>query len=495
MPSWVKKRFVCEAPLIASIDVLVCGGGPAGIAAALAAARSGASTMLIEQHGCLGGVATNSLVGIWLGSYSRDGKFPVIGGIFREILHRLWQEGGATLPEEDVPPQGPFTQRGEPGLIRLGSRHVGYAPWHGRVSAIDFEIFKLLSEKMLLESGVRIRYFTHFVKANMKKNKIVGVYVFSKAGIEYIEAKVVVDATGDADVAYTAGCPTEKGREEDGLNSPVTIMILVNNVKSRKFKKYCEETGDYRLKNIVHKLLESNEWPFNFENIICCELKKRGMFCINALRLTGLDGTNPEDLSQSMIEGREQAAKLFKIMKKYVPGFEKADLIQTSYVPGVRDTRRIVGLYKVTVQDLINGVEFADTIALSGYHWDMPDPKKPSYQRLLGKIELSAPYSCIPYRCMLPKNVSNLIVPGRAISCEWEALGPLRVMPVCFATGQAAGCAAALAVYHNRSLCEISPKILQRMLRKQGAILPPVPRSNIIINNVKTYPKGDDIKL
>jgi len=473
----MRKRFVSEAPLIASVDVLVCGGGPAGIGAAVAAARQGASTMLIEQQGCLGGVATNVLIGTWVGSYSRNGAYPVVGGIFSEIVDRLAAEGAAIPAEKDVPPQFSLAERKvmvvqpDSKFHAVGSRHLGYAPWHGRAVAFEFEPCKRVCEELVLEAGVRIRYFTSFVAPDLKENKLKGVYVFSKGGLEYIKAKVVVDATGDADVAFRSGCPTVKGRAEDGLMSPATLILVLEDVDSLAFEKYCKQTGDVRLRSIIERLKNQGKWPFLFEAIICCEMPRRGRFFINTLRLTGIDGTDPNDLTRGMIEGRKQAKKLLEILRRYVPGFAKARLVQTSQVLGIRDTRRIVGEYMITVEDLIQGRHYEDTIALSGYQWDMADPKCPSCQRMEGK-PIGLPYVEIPYRSLLPQGVRNLVVAGRCISCEWDALGPIRIMPACFAMGQAAGTAAALSLSNDGVVHKVNLHILQEGLVQQGAILP-----------------------
>lgn len=470
----MQKLFTTKAPLVATVDVLVCGGGPAGIGAAVAAARQGASVMLVEQQGCLGGVATNTLVGVWLGSYSRDGAYPVVGGIFNEIVKRLVEEGAAIPAEEDVPPQFSLAERKtalDSGFHSLGSRHVGYAPWHGRAVAFEFEPCKRICEELAQEAGVRIRYFTSFVAPELKRDSLEGVYVCSKNGLEYIKAKVIVDATGDADVAFRCGCPTTKGRAEDGLMSPATLILVLEDVDSLAFELYCKQTGDVRLRKIVEELKNQGKWPFPFEVIICCEMPHRGRFFINALRLTGIDGTSADDLTKGMIEGRRQAKKLLEILQKRVPGFAKARLVQTSTVLGIRDTRRIIGKYIIKVKDIMKGRHYEDTVALSGYQWDMPDPKRPSLQKMEG-IHIGLSYVEIPYRSLLPQKVKNLLVAGRCISCEWDALGPIRTMPVCFATGQAAGTAAALSLTRGGDVHIIDVDVLQETLVDQGAILP-----------------------
>jgi len=452
----MREQLAMEARVIEEVDVLVCGGGPAGTAAAMAAARQGAKTMLIEQHGSLGGVATNALVGVWLGSYSRDGAYPVIGGIFSEIVERLVAAGGAIPAAADG----------------FGSRHIGFADWHSRTIPFDFEICKQVCDQVAIEAGVNLRYFTTFVAPQLSNGRIQGAFIHSKNGLEFIHARTIVDATGDADVCHRAGCPTLKGRAEDGLMSPASMIFVVEDVDYQEFEDYCQGTGDVRLRKVVADIKQNGEWPFPFDIIIACETIKRGRYFVNTLRQTGVDGTRVEDLTRAMIEGRQQAAQLFNLMRRYVPGFSSGRLVQTAPVIGIRDTRRIIGDFQVTKDDLIQTRHYDDTVALSGYQWDMADPKRPSHQRMEG-AKTDLPYAEIPYRALLPQGSENLIVAGRCISTDWDALGPLRIMPACFAMGQAAGNAAAMATQSGISIREVDTDMLRQRLMAQGAILLP----------------------
>ena len=447
------ERMGIDAPVIDDVDVLVVGGGPGGIGAAVAAARRGMRTMLIERHGCLGGVATNCLVGIWLGSYSRDGAYPVIGGVFDEIVERMVKEGGAIPARQDVVG---------------GTRHLGYAPWHGRTVPFEYECCKRVTEQVVLDAGVRVRYFTNMIEPKVAGDRIEGVFVHSANGVEYIRTKVVVDASGDGTVAYLAGCPMVKGRPEDGLQSAPTLIFTVEDVDSQAFERHARETGDVRFRQAIAEYEKQAPWPFAFRHINCCEMPRRGSFFINTGQILGVDGTNADDISRAMVEGRQQALALMGMLKKMVPGFEKARLTHTASMLGLRDTRRIVGRYWVTVADVTSGVSYDDTVALSGYQWDMADPKEPSKQRMEGK-EIKRPYAEIPYRSLLPQKVENLIVAGRSVSCDWDVLGLFRIMPACFAMGQAAGTAAALR--KKAALANVNITELRRCLIADGAIL------------------------
>lgn len=433
--------------------------------------------MLIEQRGCLGGVATNALVGTWVGSCSRDGAYPVVGGLFIEIVDRLVSEGGAIPASEDPAPRFSLAERKvseEPvtrsGEMAGGSRHAGYAPWHGRLVPFEFEPCKRVCEQLALEAGVRLRYFTSAVRPRMEGRRVRGVFAYSKNGMEFVKAGAVVDATGDADIAYRAGCPTVQGRAEDGLMAPATMIFVVEDADSYAFERYCQETGDVRLRSIIAELKKEGRWPFPFEIIICAEMPHRGRFFINTLRQTGIDGTDADDLTRAMIEGRQQALELMGVLRQVVPGFADARMVQTAPVIGIRDTRRIVGRHQVSVEDIVQGAHHPDTVALTGAQWDMADPKRPSRQRMEG-VGVALPHVEIPYRSLLPQGADNLIVAGRCVSSDWHALGPLRIMPACFAMGQAAGTAAAMVAQGDSAMHEIDVRALRADLRSQGAIL------------------------
>ena len=194
--------YSSPARLAGEYDVVVCGGGPAGIAAAVAAAREGAKVLIVEQAGYLGGAGTHALVNVWHGNYTRDHKERVVAGIFQEIADLLVAKGGAIPAEEDVV---------------SGTPHMGYGAIHGRTTPFDVEICKRELENFLLDEGIKLRYFTSFVDTDVKNGRIQGLYLFGKSGMSYVKTKAVVDATGDADVAYKAGCPTVKGTKDQGL--------------------------------------------------------------------------------------------------------------------------------------------------------------------------------------------------------------------------------------------------------------------------------------
>ena len=455
----MSEALSLDAPVIADVEVLVCGGGPAGIGAALAAARQGASTMIVEQQGCLGGVATSGLIGTWFGSYSRDGRYPVVAGIFKEIVDELLAQNAAKPPTND--------QEG-------GSAYSGYAPWHRATVPFEFEPAKRLFDRMQLDAGVKLRYFTSALYPKVKDGRIQGMFVASKNGIEFVRAQIVIDATGDADVAYRAGCPMLIGLEEEGHRgwmTPGSMSFVLEEVDAQAFGDYCR-AGDYRFRELIAALREKGDWPFSDNIFIAFELPNPKQYYVKVSPTTheqGFDGTDADALTMGMIEGRRSVKTLLDILRQHFPGFANARLTQTSPVFGVRTTRRIVGEYKVTVSDVLGGKDFEDTIALTGYHWDMATPG--TEQRLLHKVKIALPYAAIPYRCLVPKGVDNLLAPGRAVSADWDVLGPYRIMPSVFAMGQGAGTAAAMAARDGVAMRDVDPMALRVSLRAQGAIV------------------------
>ena len=455
----MNERISLEAPIIASVDVLVCGGGPSGIAASIAAIRQGVKTMLVESQGNLGGMATSGLIGILMGSWSRDGKYPVVGGIFNEIVDRLAEEGAALRASDDTP---------------LGTRYAGYAPWHGRTVPIEFEAAKRVFEEMVIEAGVRLRYFTQTIAPKVQDQRVRGVFVHSKSGLEYIRARTIIDTTGDADIVAQAGCPVLLGLEDEGHKgwmSPASLSYILEDVDYQTFEAYCRG-GDYRFRNLISELREKDEWPYG-NVFIGFEMLTPSRFFIKVEpKLDGFNGLDADELTYGMVEGRAKVKEQVAILQKHFPGFAKARLVQTAPVMGVRSSRRIVGHYKVTVDDVRQGVSFPDRVALSGYHWDMATPNDQE-QRMLHKVAYGKPYAEIPYRCLVPQEIKNIIVAGRSISVDWDVMGIFRIMPACFAMGQAAGIAASFAASHKTSFIELDVSWLQNTLLEQGAILSP----------------------
>ncbi|WP_176706060.1 FAD-dependent oxidoreductase [Paenibacillus hemerocallicola] len=438
-------------------DVVVCGGGPSGIPAALAGARAGLKTLLIESTGQLGGVGTSAGVTHLLGGRTLDNKHDCVAGIFREITEGLYARGEAidprAIPDEKYSPFG----------------------WlKGLVSGVPFNpiaMTALLDEKML-EAGVDVLYFTGCVDALTDGDRITHIVAFNKSGLFAVPTSAVVDATGDADMAARCGCPVVKGREEDGLMTPATLIFHVEGVDQEQTAAYIYEHESPRFREMIRSLRERGIWDFPYDIFISVQVHEKGTMMINTSRICDVDGTDGRSISRGMMRGRSETHRLMAIMREHFPGFGNARIKLVAPVLGIRETRRIVGDYVYTVQDVLDQRDFPDTIGFSGYGWDLPDPKKPSYQPLAesGK-KLKRRYTPIPYRCMVPRRVTNIICPGRAISVERDVLGPLREQGPCYAMGHAAGLAAVQAVRENKPFAAVDTERLRADLRKQGAIV------------------------
>lgn len=446
-------RIQKNVPVSGDYDVAVCGGGPAGCAAALSAARAGLSVLLLEGQGQLGGMGTSGLVSHWLGGRTGDGRW-VVGGIFRALSEKAASRGIALLPKADAA--------------------VKYQPhgWFGGlVHGVPFDPFAMaaLLDDELLAAGVTVLFDTRAVDAVVKDGAITHVLTANKSGLQAVAVRAVIDATGDADLAARIGCAVCLGRDGDHLMTPATLMFHVDNVDQDAVAGYIAEKDQPRFKDLIADLRLKGEWPFPYEIFICVQLTEPGTMMINTPRLCDVNGTDPVSLSEAYRRGRAEIQQLMDVMRRRFPGFQNARLKAVAPLMGVRETRRIAGDYVLSVDDLMSGKPFDDTIGVSCYGWDLPDPKKPSLQPMHGVRK--APFTPIPYRILVPQLVTNLVCPGRAVSVERDVLGPLRVMAPVMAMGEAAGLAAAQVVGEGIPFAQVDVTALRDALRKQGAIV------------------------
>lgn len=448
-----------EVTVAAEADVLVIGGGPSGIGSAIAAARKGAKTVLVERYGFLGGNATASLVGPFMTSYSDDGNTQLIRGIFDELVRRMETMDGAIHPEN----------------VRNLSAHAGYRKHgHDHVTPFDPEVMKLVTMEMMEEAGVRLFLHTFLVDVIVENNKVIGVLVASKSGLQIIKAKLVVDCSADGDVAYRAGVPMKTGRISDGLTQPMTLFFRMGNIDDHVIDEYREqhpEEGDRLFAGIIDAARERGEWTVARDKVAMYKSTQNGVWRFNITRIQMLDGTNVEDLTRAELLGRRQVFQLVQFFRKHLPGFENAILIDTAAQVGVRETRRITGEYELTLQDLIEPTAFPDVIALCGYPVDIHNPVGHD-GGCTDEFPTANAYE-IPYRSLVPIGITNLLVAGRCISATHEALSAVRVMPPCFAMGQAAGISAAICVEQNIMPRDVNTSLLQKELLKQNAYLGP----------------------
>jgi hypothetical protein len=462
MDTNVKISF--NVPVILKTDILVVGGGPAGFCAAIAAARLGARTMLIEQGSCCGGMATQGLVGPFMTCYDKDGEIMIIRGLFEEVVNRLVERGGAIHPSK-IPAPSAFTS-----YITHG---------HSHVTPFDPEILKKLMDDMLVEAGVNVRYHTSFVKPLMEGRRVNGVVVHSKSGLEAILADVIIDCTGDADVAYRAGVLCTVGDEKNGFTQPATMFFRIDNVDSRKVEEeinanlhnfYSKDGVSYRCFHWrVAEARAKGDWTLSRVSIGMYRGVKPDEWSINTSRIMNINGTDADDLTKAEVEGRKQVEEIFAFMKKYVPGCENAVLLSSASTIGIRETRHIRGEYTLTADDCLNGVVPDDSILLASNSVDVHGaygPQSTKYQ-----VIKNGKWYGVPYRCLLPVDVEQLIVAGRCVSATPEAAGAIRVMPPCMAMGHAAGVAAGIAIKNKCTVIEVDIKELRTLLKEQNAFL------------------------
>jgi len=377
--------------------VLVCGGGPAGFAAALTAARHGAQTLLIERHPFLGGTWTAGALSIILDAYNKH-------GLIEEILARLARSGHSQI------------------WARF-SRYTVYG----------MKGMKYLLDDMIAETKVQVLLYTHAAAVIRDRNRIRGVITESKSGRQFIEAKIVIDATGDGDVASFAGCPYEKGRPSDGKMQPMTLMGRIGGYRG----------GPAHIQPLVD-ICRRAGWETSYSDItLYPQPNQPGVFILMATHLYG-DGTNAADLTAAEIRGRWEIRKTLEVLKQYGgDDWKDAFLIDTGPFVGIRETRRILGRYYLTIEDLKAGARFDDAICDVNFKVDIhyPDPKE---GRGLTHVD-HKPYQ-IPYRCLLAKDIDNLMMAGRCISGDHIAFASYRVTGDAVPMGEAAGLAAAMAL-------------------------------------------------
>jgi hypothetical protein len=459
-----------EIAVYAEVDVVVCGGGPAGVAAALAAARMRKHVLLVERYGFLGGMATAAGVnGLGGWHYDTDGR-PLIQGIPMEIMQRLAANGGADQK---------WVQRlNDPEVSREGLPYIFYGIGCYWIHTHP-EYMKLTLDDMMAEAGVHLLYHSLAVSPVMDRRTVRGVIVENKSGRKAILAGAVIDCTGDGDIAARAGAEYDQGRPDDGAFQPMSLIFTIGNAEVKKFYESIEKGNNplatNRYEGALRLARERGEFAINPNDLICSTIPlspDRPVANVNFTRVQKLDATDADDLTRAEILGRKQVFEAIAVMRRYMTGLEDCYLIALPAQIGLRESRRIRGEYVLTGDDIQRGARFPDGIGRGIYLIDIHNPNEVGMPSTL--VELDKPYD-IPYRCLVPQHVENLLVAGRCISGDHVALSSYREQSHCMVMGEAAGTAAALAVERGQRLGSIDTNALRTRLEMNGAnIGPPV---------------------
>ncbi len=447
---------VQKIPVIAEADVVVAGGGPSGVCAAVAAARHGASTILIEKNGYFGGACTAGLVNVWHSLYSMDKSEKVIGGLVDDAIGALKKRNAI----KDM----------------------------GNYSVVDTEAVKLVFDEFILNAGVVALFHTYVVGALSEEvGSIQAMLVENKSGRGAIKGKVYIDCTGDGDLAYQAGAEYEKGNK-NGAVQPPGLCVRLGLLRPKE--------AEVALKNgkvaatLAEHPMDYNNQPYTAHFYATPSLYRNDERMFTAARIVKTDCSDAFELSRAEIDGRRQIDWFVKTLRIKVPGFENIYIMDIAAEVAPRETRRFLGDYILTEKDILSGRQFQDVIAQGAQQVDIHNPtsggvvfkyldgsmisidrtgKKTKAMWTADGKRKDTQYYQIPYRVLLPRNMQNLMVAGRCISATHEALGATRVMVNCMQLGQAAGIGAAIASSKNRSPREIDLSMLQEGLRTSGA--------------------------
>lgn len=452
-------------------DVIVCGGGPSGFVAAIAAGRAGAKTLLVERYGFVGGMATSA----WLGPISpmHFGDERVVAGIPEEFVERMRINGGST------------------GHLRCTNPHGSGA----YLGFYDREHYKWTALQMLQEAGVKLLFHSFIADVRVEGDTVTAIEVSNKSGKTWYTSKVFVDATGDGDVAAKAGAEHTVGNSE-GVSQPGTLMFDMANVDTKALKKYMDEhREDFewasemvalapfspRLQqehfvgqgflDLIAKGVKEDDLYIGRDSLLFLTTTHPGLIHFNSTRIAGLDGRDAESLTEGEIDGRRQVMSVSDYIIKNVPGFENAYLAGTGTQIGIRESRHITGEYVITGEDVVNGRKFDDVVARGYFPVDIHNLKGKTGYVGGGVWADPADSYDIPLRTLIPIRLNGLVMAGRAISATHEAHGSLRTQGGAMGIGHAAGVLAAEAALRDEQPREVPYQAVEKVLLDQNASL------------------------
>jgi hypothetical protein len=442
-------------------QVLVIGSGSAGITAAVAAGRNGASVLLVENAGFLGGISATLP---WLGFHDRDYRM-VVKGMPLEFCRRLQAAGAASDFELDIKCLSAIS--------------------------INSHWWKIIAMQLVHEAGVKLLFHTQVVDTIREGDRIAGVIVENKSGRQRIEADVTIDCSGDGDVAARGGVAWEKGRTGDGLVQAPTLVFRLGGLDRQGFIAGCKDPAnryrewlapypdlwDKMMRRIdkmqviicggyagrIEQARQAGEFDVPQSRIVGVKLHQPDQFLVVMTRVLGLDPTSTESLTQAYVRIYEQIPILVRFFKKWIPGFEQSYLLEIAPMLGVRESRRIMGDYLLNAEDLIAGRVFDDAVSMGGYHIDIHRPAGTWVD------SHNVRTYTIPFRSLIARDVDGLLMAGKCLSATHEAIASTRVIPICMGQGQAVGTAAALAVKRGVSVRAVPTALLQDTLVAQGA--------------------------
>jgi hypothetical protein len=444
-----------ETKVCYEADVVVVGGGPGGIGAAVAAARSGADTVLIERYGYLGGMSTGGLVTIIPNMSDLLGK-QQIAGICQEWIDRLDARGATDYPKKE------HWGSADEELAMYYAKHSFFMHRLGRPiysAHIDAEISKFILNEMVEEAGVKTYLHSWGTEPIMDSNKAKGVIFESKSGRQAILAKVVIDSTGDGDLLPYAGADFETDIPPSFRIANLSLCFWIANVDLQKAEEFRDNEPEQ-----FNELMDKSVRKGGFGGFFGSRLKDQDSCVWFHNRFPNSSQVDVEELTRVEFEGRKKMVRTFDFFKEHMPGFEHSFIVLSSPQLGTRGSRRVIGEYMLTEADLNADRVFEDTIAI------FPDVDR-------GELSIEHPNQYIPYRCMIPRKVENMLVACRAFSSDVIVQEYFNLIPHCIALGQAAGTAAALTIEAGVGVREVDYAALQDSLANQGVLLPEVAKS------------------